>query len=153
MAVITTIIPKIQRVYLDKKSECTITCPNCKKSRRRNFARYTSLLTVLKVKCDCGCAFGIIIDQRKYYRKNTKFNGNYTALETHESGSMVIQDLSFTGIGFRTRHSHNLQVGDFIELRFILDDQRKSEVCKKATVKRIRDKFVGAEFYDDRAYE
>jgi hypothetical protein len=66
---------------------------------------------------------------------------------------MVIQDLSFTGIGFRTRHSHNLQVGDLIELRFILDDQRKSEVCKKATVRRTRDKFVGAEFYDGKAYE
>jgi hypothetical protein len=150
---ITKIIPQIQKVYIDTNSEGTITCPSCEKSKRANFAKQRDLRDIFRVKCGCGCAFGIIIDQRKYYRKKLKTNGNYTVSETHESGSIIVEDLSFTGIGFQTRRPHKLLPGDMIEVRFVLDDERKSEVCKQAVVRRIREQFVGAEFVNDKAYD
>ena len=150
---ITKIIPQVQRVFIDKNNEGTVTCPECQKSKRANFAKYKHCSEVLKVKCACGCAFGLIIDQRKYYRKRTKFNGNYTIAGTNETGSMVVEDLSFTGVGFQTRQPHKLQVGDQIEIRFTLDNHLKTEMYKTAVVRRIRDKFVGAEFCDLKAYD
>ena len=99
----TKIMAQIQKVYLDKHDDGTITCPNCQKSKRANLAAQKGRREVLKVKCGCGCAFGITIDQRKYYRKKTQLPGHYTVSGTNASGSMVVEDLSFTGIGFRTR--------------------------------------------------
>jgi hypothetical protein len=130
-----------------------VTCPECQKSKRANFAKYKHSSEVLKVKCACGCAFGLVIDQRKYYRKKTRFNGNYAIAGTQETSSIVVEDLSFTGIGFQTRQPHKMQVGDLIEIRFTLDNHLKTEMYKTAVVRRIRDKFVGAEFCERTAYD
>jgi hypothetical protein len=151
--VMTEITGQIQKVYLDKHDEGTVTCPNCQKSKRMNLTTQKGRREVLKVKCGCGCAFGIRIEQRRYYRKKTQLLGHYAVPGTTASGSIVMEDLSFTGIGFRTRGPHTLQLGDLVEIRFLLDDQRASELCKKAMIKRIRGPFIGAEFCDLTAYD
>lgn len=150
---ITKVIPQLQKVYIDEKNEGTITCPNCQKSKRANFTRHKHLREVIKVKCGCGCAFGLIIDQRKYYRKKTKISGSYAIPGTNEAGGIIVEDLSFTGVGFQSRHTHKLQPGDLIEVRFILDNHLKTEMCRNAIVRRVKDKYVGAEFCDDKAYD
>jgi len=48
---------------------------------------------------------------------------------------------------------HHLQVGDVIDLRFVLDNNVRSEVCKRALVRRVQDRFVGAEFCDLKAFD
>jgi hypothetical protein len=153
MPVITKIIPQIQKVFIDNRNEGTVTCPGCQKSRRANLSQYKGVCEIIKVKCGCGCAFGMIIDQRKHYRKKTQFSGNYTVLGTDKSGRMIVEDLSFTGIGFRTRLAHSLEVGELVEVRFVLDDQRRSEVCKMARIRRIQERSIAAEFCDLKAYE
>jgi hypothetical protein len=70
-----------------------------------------------------------------------------------KAGSMIVEDLSFSGLGFRTRLKHNLQIGDIIDLRFVLDNTLRSEIVKKAIVRRIHDQFVGVEFCDLTAYD
>jgi hypothetical protein len=61
---------------------------------------------------------------------------------------MVVEDLSRTGLGFRTKTNHNIRVQDVIAVKFILDDNKHSEINKSAVVKQVNNNFVGAEFLD-----
>jgi len=142
-----------QKVYVNKEHEGTITCPQCEKSKRVNFARYAGSREALKVKCHCGYFFKIVIESRKYFRKRTHLSGNYVVPGTDKSGSIVVGDLSLSGIRFQTRMQHNLQIGEYIDLRFVLDNNIRSEIAKKATVKRVHGRSIGAEFCDLKAYD
>jgi hypothetical protein len=61
---------------------------------------------------------------------------------------MMVEDLSRTGLGFRTKLPHNIRTADMLRVRFVLDDAKHSEVNKSAIVKRVTNYFVGAEFVD-----
>ena len=65
-----------------------------------------------------------------------------------ERGTMTVVDLSRTGLGFRTRIKHNIRAQDRIRVRFVLDNDKRSEVSQSAIVRRVSDYFVGAEFLD-----
>ncbi|MGE3541041.1 MAG: PilZ domain-containing protein [Candidatus Tectimicrobiota bacterium] len=122
-----------------------------------NVADFKSVNKPLKVKCPCGHVFMISIEVRKFYRKNTRLTGEYVKISEDmakglEKGSMTVEDLSRTGIGFRTKTRHNMRENDIIRVRFTLDNDKQSEVSKSAVVKRVQDTFVGAEFLDFDAY-
>jgi hypothetical protein len=141
------------RVFVDKDDEGTVTCSDCGRSKRINFVKYKDSREPLKVKCGCGSVFKIIVELRHYYRKSTQLSGHYTMPSSDKAGSMIVEDLSFSGLGFRTRLKHNLQIGDIIDLRFVLDNTLQSEIVKKAIVRRIHNQFVGVEFCDLTAYD
>jgi hypothetical protein len=85
--------------------------------------------------------FPILLDLRAYYRKRARLPGRYTKLATALSGSVLMTNRSFTG------------VGDVIELRFCLDDPQESSLCKRAVVKHVRSRAIGATFCHLNAYE
>jgi hypothetical protein len=143
----------IVKVYVNHHNEGTVTCPHCDKSKRLNFAKQKPSHEPLKVKCACGNSFKIIIELRSYYRKRTRLHGHYATPDSNKSGSIIIEDLSFTGLGFRTRLPHSLQLGEVIALRFVLDNKAQSEVQKKAIVRRIQGYFIGAQFCDLQAFD
>ena len=59
---------------------------------------------------------------------------------------MFIQDLSLSGIGFKTVNGCNLQCGDIVKLMFTLDDTQATVVEKKAVIIHANEKKVGCEF-------
>lgn len=59
---------------------------------------------------------------------------------------MIVEDLSRTGLRFRTLGTQNIQEGDLITVRFTLDDSRDSVIRLKAITKRIQEGHVGAQF-------
>jgi len=69
-----------------------------------------------------------------------------------EQGTMTVEDLSRTGLRFRTKISHNIRVADMLRVRFVLDDAQRSEVHKSAMVKWVANYCVGAEFGDFDAF-
>jgi hypothetical protein len=140
-------------VYVNEDHEGTIICPNCEKNKRADFSKYGESREPLKVKCGCGCLFNIIIESRRYYRKKINIPGHYTVPGSDKAGSIVVEDLSFTGIRFRTRLIHNLQVGETVDLQFVLDNKKKSEIYKRAIVKRVQGRSIGAEFCDLKAFD
>jgi hypothetical protein len=97
--------------------------------------------------------FPIVFEGRKYYRKPTRLPGRYTHLVTQEVGLLLIRNLSFTGVGFVTQLTHHLQVGDLVELDFLLDDPRHSAICRRACIQHIFQRAVGAAFCHLYAYE
>jgi PilZ domain-containing protein len=69
-----------------------------------------------------------------------------------EKGTMTVEDLSRTGLRFRTKMSHTIRVADMLRVRFILDDAQRSEVHKSVIVKWVTPYLVGAEFGDFDAF-
>jgi hypothetical protein len=143
----------VVKVYVNHNDEGTITCPHCEKSKQLNFAKQKTSHEPLRVKCTCGNSFKIIVEIRTYYRKKTGLRGHYATPDSNKSGSIIVEDLSLTGLGFRTRLPHSLQRGEVIALRFVLDNKVQSEVQKQAIVRRIQGCFIGAQFCDLQAFD
>jgi PilZ domain len=148
---------EIKKIYVNENEKGTLICDKCGKTRVVNLSDFKNIGKPLKVKCSCGHFFFVSIEVRKFYRKNTHLHGQYIKVSNDaskglEKGTMIVEDLSRTGLGFRTRIQHNLHVKDMIRVQFALDDAQRSEVHKSAIVKRISHNFVGAEFVDFDAF-
>jgi hypothetical protein len=144
---------KIKKIYVNDNEKGTLTCEQCGKTRVINFSDFKNIGKPLKVKCSCGYFFFVTIEVRKFYRKSTNLSGEYVKISSDatkglEKGSMIVVDLSRTGLGFRTKTAHNICVADMLRVRFVLDDAKHSEVSKSAIVRQVTHHFVGAEFVD-----
>jgi len=147
----------VKKIYANDNEKGTLVCEQCGKSKVINLSDFKNIGKPLKVKCGCGHAFLVSIEVRKFYRKPTNLSGEYVKISDDaskglEKGSMIVEDLSRTGIGFRTKLKHNVHLQDIIRVKFILDNDKHTEVSKSAIVKRVNDFFVGAEFLDFDAY-
>jgi hypothetical protein len=143
----------IKKIYANEDEQGTLVCEKCGKTRVINLSDFKNIGKPLKVKCSCSHFFFVSIEVRKFYRKNTHLSGEYIKVSRDgakglEKGIMTVEDLSRTGIGFRTKTNHDIRVEDLLRVRFVLDDAKHSEVNKSAVVKRVSNDFVGAEFVD-----
>ena len=144
---------KIKKIYVNDNEKGTLICEKCGKTRVTNLSDFKNIGKPLKAKCSCGHFFFVSIEIRKFYRKSTHLSGEYVRISDDaakgiEKGAMIVEDLSRTGLGFRTKTSHNIRVADILRVRFTFDNTKCSEVNKSAIVKRVTDYFVGAEFVD-----
>ena len=143
----------IKKIYANEDEKGTLVCEKCGKTRVINLSDFKHIGKPLKVKCSCSHYFFVSIEARKFYRKSTHLRGEYIkvsrdAAKGLEKGIMTVEDLSRTGIGFRTETKHDIRVEDLLRVRFVLDDAKGSEVNKSAVVKRVSNYFIGAEFID-----
>jgi hypothetical protein len=144
---------EIKKIYVNDNEKGNLICEKCGKTKLINFSDFKNVGKPLKVKCSCGYFFFATIEVRKFYRKSTHLSGEYIKISSDiskglEKGTMMVEDLSRTGLGFRTKLPHNIRAADMLRVRFILDDAKHSEVNKSAIVKRVTNYFVGAEFVD-----
>ena len=143
----------IKKIYANEDGDGTLVCETCGKTRVINLSEFKNIAKPLKVKCSCNHYFFVSIEVRKFYRKSTHLRGEYMKVSRDpakglEKGIMTVEDLSRTGIGFRTETKHDIRVEDLLRVRFVLDDAKRSEVNKSALVKRVSHYFIGAEFID-----
>jgi hypothetical protein len=148
---------EIKKIYVNENEKGTLICEKCGKTRVVDLSDFKNIGKPLKVKCSCGHFFFVSIEVRKFYRKSTQLSGEYIKLSHDtakgmERGAMTVEDLSRTGLGFRTKTQHNIRVKDMLLVRFTLDDAQRSEVSKSVIVKRTSHSFVGAEFVDFDAF-
>lgn len=147
----------IKKIYANDYQHSLIVCDQCGKTKEVNLSTLTSIAKNFKVKCPCGHTFFVDVEIRKYYRKETRLAGTYTRLNPGMAsgavkGQILVEDLSRRGIGFRTQDRHNMQAGETLEVRFFLDDKKRSEIIKSVLVKNVRGLFIGAEFLDYDSY-
>jgi hypothetical protein len=137
-----------QKVYVPENNEATIVCRCCGAQKTANAAPFLHKGPV-KVRCACGSVFLASFEKRKYYRKSVSLAGFYLRSEpARDAGDMVVEDLSSTGIGFRTNLKNKLQVNDIVKVQFVLNDTQGSKVSRNVMVRSVNDRFVGAEFCD-----
>jgi hypothetical protein len=143
----------VDKVYLDPEGFVSLTCPNCKKSFRKNLSNYKSSNRQINLKCHClcGCSFSAILDRRKHLRKKTRLTGAYIHDKKQTRGLINIKDLSRSGIGFELGSDNKdyiISTGDILTVRFTLDDVFQTLISKEVLTKRVKGKFIGNEFLD-----
>jgi hypothetical protein len=144
------------KVFTNKLSQVPLTCPSCHTTTLVNMGKYTGTESTFKARCGCGCVFdipGVVKEGRKYYRKKTSLPGSYFRTDKDVIGVIRIKDLSFSGIGFKTDKDHEIEVGDVLGVKFVLDAASKAELRHTVVVKRVRGNIIGAEFCDAQVYD
>jgi transcription initiation factor TFIIIB Brf1 subunit/transcription initiation factor TFIIB len=146
----------IEEVNQESGNDVEITCPECNVTRTINVSQYRSSKRRIKGKCGCGCIFDmtdISANMRKFYRKKTNLRGSYSNINMNKTGFMRVKDVSYSGISFELEKKDDLTAGDTLGVRFVLDDERKTEIHRAVVVKNVRDKLIGAEFCDNQVFD
>jgi hypothetical protein len=144
--------PTPQRVYPAENGQAVIVCPQCMKHTPIDASPYLYSHKSLKVGCQCGHKFPVVFDTRKFYRKELCLPGQYTKLPTDDPELLTIEDLSYTGVKFRTRFSHKIEIDDVLSIDFILDNLQCSRIVKTVRVMYVMGRVIGGEFRDRQAY-
>ena len=137
-------------------NKAEITCPECHTTRTLNVASLRSSKKRLKAKCGCGCVFDMSdfsLDMRKFYRKRTNLRGSYSSINMNKTGFMRVKNVSYTGVSFELEKKAAIEIGDTLGVRFVLDDNQKTEIHRAVVVKNVRDKLIGAEFSDNQVFD
>jgi PilZ domain len=144
-------------IYANLSETVTLVCEQCRRSKALDAAVVKDLPQPLKVRCPCGATFGVNIIIRQFYRKKTRLLGTYVKHDPQTNtilaqGRITVEDISRPGLGFRTMSGHTILVNDVLSVTFTLDDKQKTDIRKSVRVRRIDDRFIGAEFVDHDTY-
>jgi hypothetical protein len=141
------------KVYMDSENEGEIICPNCENKKIISVANNRIATKPIKVKCRCGYSFSIVLEHRRYQRRNATIPGKlFHADSKKEVDDILIKSISVTGIGFETKSIRGIKVGDTFEIAFLLKESFDSAVRESIVVKRVQGNFIGAEFSDQDKY-
>jgi hypothetical protein len=144
-------------IYANLGEKVALVCEQCRRSKLLNTAAVKDLPQPLTIQCPCGATFRATIVIRQFYRKQTWLPGRYVKYDIQtnhilEQGRMFVKDISWTGLGLRTLCQHTILVNDVLAVAFTLDDPQKTAIRKSVRVRRIDDRFIGAEFVDHDTY-
>ena len=138
---------KIKPTYVRPDKTAVITCPECGKQKTLQAITFKGHKHRLKVKCSCDEVFTVSLEFRKRKRKKVNLRGTYfNNSQDGKSGSIVVRDISLSGLEFTSFDIHDFKLEDEITLTFTLHDEHLSEIKKDAIVKDIRNNTVGCEF-------
>lgn len=140
-----------QKILLSGKDTASFKCPKCNVSKEADVTKYKDIETsvTLKIKCPCGNEYSVILERRKYYRKNTKIPGKFTfspLIGDDQKGPMIVMDISKGGLKFKMQSAALFQKGDILEIEFILDNKKKTLIRKQVNVRNVKDGLVNVEF-------
>jgi diguanylate cyclase (GGDEF)-like protein/putative nucleotidyltransferase with HDIG domain len=82
------------------------------------------------------------------FGKSVSLSGNFVRLKTGESGHIRVEQISLEAIGCRISRSHHIQINDFLDIRFFLDDIKKSLIKRRGVVREIKGNYIKADFYN-----
>ena len=140
--------------YASTDDSVKITCPKCNISQNFNANEFKTSNRGIKARCTCGNVFRCIIEFRKYYRKTVNFTGEYRNEKTGDSGQMVVESLSLSGIDFINLASQNLIMkNDLLDVSFHLDDSNKTFIQRKAKVTASDKNMINAIFIKFQPYD
>ena len=140
-----------QKVFVTGTNMVVFECPECSKSKVADVSKYKDLRQVvrLKVKCPCGHSYKVILERRKYYRKDVNFSGSYTHVlpdYREDKGGMTVKDLSNSGVKIKLNVKKDFKIGDILSVEFSLNDKQRSLIKKDAVIKKISNSYLGLEF-------
>jgi hypothetical protein len=150
----TESIPTI-KVFVNQDNCLTFTCPTCSKPASIKVDNLKQKVSPLKVRCACKTIFSLDIDYRRYFRKQTNFSGTYRSIQPHSirEDDILIVNISMEGIGFRVFTGQNIKVGHKLELKFHLDDKKKTPLRKEVDVVNVDNDFIGCRFAGNQTFE
>ena len=91
-------------------------------------------------------------EKTKTFGKAVSLGGRFIRLKNRETGHIRVEKISLESIGFRISKSHRIQVNDFIDIHFILDDIKKSMIKRRSIIRTIEGNLIYADFYNPPPY-
>lgn len=140
-----------KKVFVNVENIAVFECPKCGTTRTVNMADKKHLRGSIKTRCTCkkcehSFVVTVVMEKRKFYRKETNLAGEYYTPDKRIKGLMKVCDLSLTGVSMKVNDKKELKVGQKLVLEFILDDNLRSEIKKEVVVRKIEDMFINCEF-------
>ncbi len=91
-------------------------------------------------------------ERAKIYHKKVSLEGEFVLLRTKSYGHMRVEGISLLETGFTIISKQYVQVGDFMDIKFHLDDLKRSLVERRVVVRKVTGKHIDAEFYNPPPY-
>jgi hypothetical protein len=141
----------VERVYLTDSNKATFICPQCENMKTVDVSKLVCTSNVIKVnsKCSCGHKWTSVFEKRKQFRKMVNFTGTYDYIKDEkvvDRGGMKVVDLSGGGVKVQLNVERNLQVGDHLNLEFHLDDNNRTLIEKRVTIRTVSGVYLGTTF-------
>ena len=91
-------------------------------------------------------------DKGPAFGKAVSLSGEFIRLKTRESGHIKVERLSMKTVAFMISKSNRIEVNDFLDIQFILDDLKKSLIKRRVLVREIKATYILADFYNPPPY-
>jgi hypothetical protein len=134
--------------HVAQNGQSVLCCPKCGESKTFHSDDGDHTYEPFKIKCSCGALIRARLEYRKSYRKKVSLSGSYQLRGNGAQGEVIVESISFGGIGFSCLRKPNLQKGEQLEIVFTLDNPRKSKIKLWVEVVHINQKYVGAKRCD-----
>lgn len=145
----------IQKLFVDKYNTVHVVCPKCGRKRDKNVSTYLDLALdqaiCLKYNCPCGHHLSLLIERRRYIRKNVRLSGQL--IFARQKYNMLVLDISRYGLKMKLLGRAKVEKNCKITTEFLLDNKTKSKVFKEAVVRNVSFPTVGAEFLSHNHYD
>lgn len=142
------------KVYVTSKQTAVFSCPDCGRSENKDVAKFIGHKTKirLKYKCRCGHAFSVDLERRRSKRKDVCLTGFLD--DSSRKHEIVVEDISQHGMKVSLASKMSFEIGQNIELEFVLDDNHHSKIFRQVKVKKIiSDTKIGCEFLSSEHYD
>jgi len=140
----------VEKVFLNSENFANFLCPQCEKSWKKDLNNFKShdKKIIFKCKCPCGHSFSVLLERRRHLRKNTDLGGAFIHDKKKIRGIINIKNISKGGLGFELTSDYLIGTGDIVLVRFILDDPFDTLISKETLIRKIKGRYIGAEFLD-----
>jgi two-component system, cell cycle response regulator len=92
------------------------------------------------------------IDQKKLFGKAVSLKGHYLHPRSRRHVQIQVHRISLAAIGFRIPESETLASRDFLNIQFVLNDQKRSVIKRQVIVLEVDGDNVHGEFYNPPPY-
>ena len=90
-----------------------------------------------RVLCPCGRTYAVFLERRVFVRKGVRLPGRFRrrghGREQSREQSMVILNLSRTGLMFEPESPERFQIGDALLVDFSFGTEQTTHVCKQVS--------------------
>ncbi|HHC25041.1 MAG TPA: PilZ domain-containing protein [Desulfobacterales bacterium] len=137
-----------QKIFINNDNAITFECLKCKKKIAMDFSKYTDMdeILMLEYRCKCGYSASVLVERRKFHRKEVSLSGKYILCRGKIKGSMTLKDLSRGGLKFELEAERDMKIGDKVFVVFRLDDGLNTLIKKDVFIRSVSNLNIGAEF-------
>ena len=140
----------VEKVFLNSENLATFLCPQCQKTFKKDLTEIINHHKKIRFKCKCPCgySFPVLLERRVYEIKNTDLTGAFIHDKKKIRGAINIKNVSLGGLGFELTSNYLISTGDIVLVRFNLDDAFNTLISKEALIRKMINRYVGAEFLE-----
>ena len=114
-----------KKVFISDNDTAAITCPECRKATLTDVSQYVGIdrAARIKITCKCGHTYSVLLERRKFYRKETNLPGIYIISSGHKSRPMKVKNISLVGLKFEVETPPDFGIDDSMTIEFSLDER------------------------------